>query len=53
VFRAELVLSEPGPQTVIALYETAPLEKKYRRAMRRLGLPLPGNALYCRMCYGR
>jgi hypothetical protein len=53
VFRVEFVLSEPGPQTVIALYETAPLEPKYRRAMRRLGLPLPGNALYCRMCYAR
>jgi hypothetical protein len=54
-FILEFTLANPGPQTLISLYQSAPLpgkaERIYRRIARELGAILQGEQLYCREWY--
>jgi len=49
-FSLRFRLSAP-PRTRFSIYEANPGEGWWRRALRRAGLPLPGNRLYCRKWY--
>jgi hypothetical protein len=50
-FTVEFSLRSADANTRISLFEASPPEPGLRRLMRRAGVPLPGNSLYCRMCY--
>ncbi|HXJ84311.1 MAG TPA: glycosyltransferase [Candidatus Methylomirabilis sp.] len=50
-FLLRFSLTDPGPDTILSLYVTAPPEQEFRRRVRRrLGLPVSA-ALYCRTRY--
>jgi hypothetical protein len=46
-FTLEFAL-QARPGTLVSFFETTASESRVRRALRRLGLPLKGNTLYCR-----
>ncbi len=50
-FSLVFALTGATPETVVAFYETEPLESTLLRAVRRTGVQLPGHTLYCRMWY--
>lgn len=50
-FDLKFSVSQAGPDTRISLFENNPPENKLRRGLRRAGVRLRGNSLYCRMCY--
>ena len=50
-FTLRFALIGPQPATRISLWEANPPERVYRHLLRRLGLPLPGNQLCCRMLF--
>lgn len=50
-FELEFTVVDPGPGQVVGLFENNPLEPFYRRGLRRLGIPLAGNTLYCKLWY--
>jgi hypothetical protein len=50
-FTLRFALTGPQPATRISLWEANPPERVYRHLLRRLGLPLPGNQLCCRMLF--
>lgn len=50
-FELKFRISEARPQTRLSFYEANPTENRLRRALRRAGVPLRGNSLYCRMYY--
>lgn len=50
-FELEFTIMDPGPGQVVGLFESNPLEPLYKRGLRRLGIPLAGNTLYCKLWY--
>jgi glycosyltransferase involved in cell wall biosynthesis len=50
-FVVEFTINDAGPQTRISFYENNPREDVARRLLRRAGIPLSGNRLYCRLRY--
>jgi glycosyltransferase involved in cell wall biosynthesis len=55
LFCLEFKLENPGPKTMISIYETNPVEGRLRRifwrVLRTFGLPINRNGLYCRHYY--
>jgi glycosyltransferase involved in cell wall biosynthesis len=50
-FRLEFV-ARISPEGRVSLFESSPPEARLKRTLRRAGLPLSGNTLYCRLWYG-
>jgi glycosyltransferase involved in cell wall biosynthesis len=52
-FTLEFSINNSGEQTRISFYESNPREGTVRRLLRRGGMRLGGNKLYCRTWYGK
>lgn len=52
-FVVEFTTTNLGPQTRIIFYESNTREDPARRLLRRAGMRLPGNKLYCRTWYAK